>query len=152
MTYTTAEAREGMLDDIAGEIDRLAGALASLEAAYELLDEHSQDRLEEQLFRPVQRAYGRLQRTYTEFGARTGIETRTFTPGSPGAQSQSARDLIERTVDAGREVDAAIAEVQDSLLPIEVGDPELRAGLSEVRATLAGVPDSARELIRVLGR
>jgi hypothetical protein len=152
VSYTTAEGRESLLDDIAGAIDRLAAALATLEAAYELLDEHSQDRLEEELFRPVQRAYGRAQRTYSEFAARTGITTRSFAEASPGAQSQTARDLIERTVEATRDADARIAELQDSLLPIEVGDPELRAGLSEVRTTLAPLPDRARELIRVLGR
>jgi hypothetical protein len=152
VAYTTAEARAGMLEDIATAVDRLAAALASLEVAYELLDEHNQDRLEEQLFRPVQRAYGRLQRTYTEFGARTSLATRSFAPGSPGVQSHSAREPIERAVDATRETDEMLAELQDSLLPVEVGDPELRAGLADVRSTLAGVPDDARALIRVIGR
>jgi len=141
-----------MLNDIAAAIDRLAVSLASLEAAYDLLDEHTQDRLEEELFRPVQRAFGRLQRTYSEFGARTGIPTRKFAPGSPGTQSHSGREPIERAVDAAREADELIVELQDSLMPVEVGDPELRAGLSEVRETLARVPDRARELLRVLGR
>ena len=152
MTYTTAEARTGMLEDIAGAVDRLAGALAGLEVAYELLEQNNQDRLEEQLFHPVQRAYGRLQRTYTEFGAHTGIATRAFSPGSPGMHAHSAREPIERAVDAARETDEMLAELQDSLMPVEVGDPELRAGLADVRSTLAAVPGRAHELIRVLGR
>ena len=45
-----------------------------------------------------------------------------------------------------------LAELQDSLLPVEVGDRELRTGLADVRSTLSGVPDRAHELIRVLGR
>jgi hypothetical protein len=152
MAYTTAEARSGMLEEIASAVDRLAAALASFEAAYELLDERSQDQLEEELFRPAQRAFGRLQRTYSEFGRRTGIETRTFAPGSSGMHSHSARALIDRGVDAAREADEMITELQDSLMPVEVGDPELRAGLADVRSTLGVIPDRARDLTRVLGR
>lgn len=152
MAYTTAEARTEMLADIAASVDRLAAALASLEAAYDLLDERAQDELEEQLFRPVQRAYGRLQRTYSEFGARTGIPTQAFAPGSPGPQAHTPRGPIDRAVEDASEADEQLAELQDSLMPVEVGDPELRAGLAEVRSTLAVVPDRAAALIRVLGR
>ena len=38
------------------------------------------------------------------------------------------------------------------MAPVEVGDAELRAGLSEVRALLARVPLAVRELQRTLGR
>jgi hypothetical protein len=141
-----------MLEDIAAAVDRLAVTLASLEAAYDLLDEHSQDRLDEDLFRPSQRAFGRLQRTYAEFGSRAGIPTRTFEPGSSGAHSHSARELIDRAVDSARAADEMLVELQDSLMPVEVGDPELRAGLADVRSTLAGIPGRAHELTRVLGR
>jgi hypothetical protein len=152
MAYTTAEGRAKLLADVAVAIERLAVALASLEAAYELLDEQSQDRLEEQLFRPVQRAFGRARRTYTEFGARTGTPLEPVADAPVLAPSLGAKALIERTVDAAREADDRIAELQDSLLPIEVGDPELRAGLSEARTALAGISGSAREFVRVLGR
>ena len=47
------------------------------------------------------------------------------------------RELIERAGDAAYDADQAIAELQDSMLPVEVGDPELRAGLSQVRETLS---------------
>ena len=38
------------------------------------------------------------------------------------------------------------------MLPVEVGDPELRSGLSRVRELIAPLPDRARNLVRVLGR
>ena len=66
MAYITAEARQQLLDDLAGAIEALGDALAALGAAYELLDEQTADRMEEQLFRPVQQAYGRAQRTHSE--------------------------------------------------------------------------------------
>ena len=48
--------------------------------------------------------------------------------------------------------DRILAELQDSMLPVEVGDPLLRAGLEEVRSLLGAVAASARELVRVFGR
>jgi hypothetical protein len=38
------------------------------------------------------------------------------------------------------------------MMPVEVGDPELRAGLAEVRELLGEVPTRAREFVRTLGR
>jgi hypothetical protein len=152
MAYTTAEGREQVLSDLAVAIDRIADALACLGEAYEQLDEQHGDTLEEQLFRPVQSAYGRAQRTYSEFASRAQMRARTFSPHSPGAQSQSVRDLIERAADAAYDADQAIAELQDSMLPVEVGDPELRAGLSQVRETLSAVPARARAFVRTVGR
>jgi hypothetical protein len=38
------------------------------------------------------------------------------------------------------------------MMPVEVGDPELRAGLAEVRELLGAVPGRAREFVRTLGR
>ena len=46
----------------------------------------------------------------------------------------------------------AIGELQDSLLPVEVGDTELRAGLSRTRELIAPLPAAAREMVRTLGR
>ena len=45
-----------------------------------------------------------------------------------------------------------LAALQDSMLPIEVGDSELRAGLQEVRELLGQLRHQARELVRTLGR
>ncbi len=64
MGYTTAEARQQLLDTVAAATEDIAFALAALGEAYELLDEHNAENLERDLFRPVQLAYGRAQRTY----------------------------------------------------------------------------------------
>ena len=141
-----------MLSDLAVAVDQIADALARLGEAYEQLDEQHADTLEEQLFRPVQSAYGRAKRTHSEFAARSGLKGRTFAPHSPGPQSQSVQQLIEHAADAAHDADQSIAELQDSMLPVEVGDPELRAGLSQVRETLAAVPARARALVRTVGR
>ena len=69
MSYTTAEGREQVLGDLAVAIEQIAESLAALGEAYEQLDEQTADVLEEQLFRPVQAAYGRARRTYSEFAS-----------------------------------------------------------------------------------
>ncbi len=152
MAYTTAEGREQLLGDFANAIDQIALALACLGAAYEALDERTADRLEESLFRPVQLAYGRGQRTYSEFAGRHGLPPRTFETPSPGLQSQTAQELIEKAAESASEADQEIAELQDSMLPVEVGDTELRAGLSAVRELLDAFPGRARDLVRTVGR
>jgi len=152
MAYTTAEGREQVLSDLAVAIGQIADALATLGEAYERLDERAGDVLEERLFRPVQAAYGRARRTYAEFAARSGLRARTFEPHSPGPAGQSVQSLIERAVEAVHDADQSIAELQDSMLPVEVGDTELRAGLSSVRETLSGVHHTARDLVRTVGR
>jgi hypothetical protein len=38
------------------------------------------------------------------------------------------------------------------MLPVEVGDPQLRAGLAAVRELIGGLRAQARELVRTLGR
>src|ERR1700760_1724886 len=152
MAYTTAEGREQILGDLAVAIDQVAESLAALGEAYEQLDEQTADLLEEQLFRPVQPAYGLARRTHSEFAARSGLRSRTFAPHTPGAQSQTVQDLIERGVDGAYDAARPRAERQDSMLPVEVGDTELRAGLSGVRELLSSVPVRARALTRTVGR
>lgn len=152
MTYTTAEARRKVLTDIAVATDQIAVAMAALGEAYEQLDEHAADVLEEELFRPVQQAYGRVQRTHAEFAARSGLAGRSFATQTPGPQSQSVQTLIDRAVFASGEADKTIAELQDSMLPVEVGDTELRAGLAQAREALTAVPQRARALTRTVGR
>jgi hypothetical protein len=152
MSYTTAEGREQVLGDLAVAIEQIADALATLGEAYEQLDERAADLLEEQLFRPVQSAYGRARRTYSDFAARSRLRARTFEPHSPGPANQTVATLVNRAVDAVHDADQSIAELQDSMLPVEVGDPELRAGLSSVRETLSTVALRARDLSRGFGR
>ncbi len=152
MAYTTVEARQQLLDGLAKAIERIGFALAALGAAYEQLDEPTADRLEAELFGPVQVAYGRAKRTYAEFAVRHGLPGRTFEAPSPGLPSTGAKGFIGGAIDAADEADRALAALQDSMLPVEVGDAELRAGLTEVRELLDGRREQARELVRTLGR
>jgi hypothetical protein len=152
MSYVAGEARQHLLETVAEATDALGVALAALGAAYEQLDEHSADRLEERLFRPVQVAYGRAKRTHDGFAERHGLARRSFEPASAGAPSHGVKGFLAQALEAVGEADAILAELQDSMMPVEVGDPELRAGLAEVRELLAGVSGQGREFLRTFGR
>jgi hypothetical protein len=152
MPYTTADARQGLLDTVASAIEQLGLALAALGEAYEQLDEATGERLERDLFGPVQLAYGRAQRTSTAFAQRHQLDAPTFAPAPAATPSTGARGLIDVAAAAVSSADGTLAELQDSLAPVEVGDPELREGLRLVRELLAPLAGSARELVRTLGR
>jgi hypothetical protein len=152
VSYSSADARVQLLDVMGKAADHLAEALGLLGGAYELLDERSADELEERLFRPVQHAYGRLKRTHSEFAARHELPSREFPSSPEGAPARGLKSLVEASVSAVSEADRELATLQDSMLPVEVGDVELRAGLGEVRSLIAGVGPGARELIRTFGR
>lgn len=152
MTYSTADARTQLLDQVAVAAEELGVALAALTEAYEQLDDATADRLEEQLFRPVQTAFGRVKRTHAEFAGRHGLPGRTFAPAMRGLPSQGVRGFVEGAVEAVGRADSTLGTLQDSMLPVEVGDAELRAGLSEVRRLVGDVPVRARGFVRVLGR
>ena len=152
VAYTTAEARQQLLDSVAEATDEIGIALASLGEAYELLDEHTADQLESELFRPVQMAYGRAQRTHAEFADRHGLPRRVFEPASPGAPSRGVKGLLDSSVEAAERADGVLSTLQDSMLPVEVGDPALRAGLEDVRRLIGEPRGRARELVRTLGR
>ena len=152
MTYVTAEARQQLLDEVAGAIDQLGIAVAALGDAYELLDERSADTLESELFRPVQSAYGRAQRTHAGFASKHALPTRSFASAPSGAASHGVKGFLEMAVEAVEEADSLLAELQDSLLPVEVGDPELRAGLADVRRTLGEIAPRATHFVSRFGR
>jgi hypothetical protein len=38
------------------------------------------------------------------------------------------------------------------MLPVEVGDPELRAGLADLRGLVGNLAQKAREVVRTIGR
>jgi hypothetical protein len=152
MAYTAQEARLQLLDDLAAGADQLALGLASVGEAYDELDDQSADAVEEQLFRPLQAAYGRARRTHSEFASRYDLPQRTFEPRSAGTHSNDPRVYLERTVEAAEQADHLIAELQDSMMPVEVGDTELRAGLSDVRSLIAELPARGRRLLHVVGR
>jgi methionine synthase II (cobalamin-independent) len=152
MAYGAQEARQELLDDVASAIERLAEALATLGAAYEQLDEHTADRLEDALFRPAQTAYGRARRTHAGFAQRHGLPGREFAPAQAGTLAHPVRQLIDTAVEDIEAADGILADLQDSMRPVDVGDAELRAGLADVRERLGALPDAARELTRTLGR
>jgi hypothetical protein len=149
---TALEDRQQILADLAIAIDQMAVATACLGAAYEQLDESTGDRLEQELFRPAQKAFGRAKRTYGQFAGRVDLPEREFEPPSAGLPSQGVKRFVERAAQASAEADATLVALQDSMLPIESGDPELRAGLAEVRELLEEVPGKARQFLRTLGR
>ena len=152
MSYTTAEGYQQIMDALAGAVDHLSRALGELEGAYDLLDDATADVLEERLFRPVQLAYGRAQRTYSAFAQRHELEERAFESAAPGAPARGVKGLIESAVVAAGEADRELAELQDSMVPVEIGDPELRSGLEQVREQIGTLSGRSRELLRTLGR
>jgi hypothetical protein len=150
--YTTADARQQLLDSLANAAEDLGVALASLTEAYEQLDEQNAEKLEQELFRPVQMAYGRAKRTHAEFADRHRLPGRSFPAPVPGAPSRGVKGFVESAVDAVERADATLATLQDSMLPVEVGDPPLRAGLEGVRSALDHTRAHAREFVRTFGR
>jgi len=152
MTFVSAEARRSLLDEIAKPVDELAVALAALGDAYEQLDEQTGARLEEDVFRPLQLAYGRLKRAHTDFADRYGLPRRVFRPAASRAPSNGVKGFLDDAVESITGADEALAELQDSMLPVEVGDPELRAGLAEVRRMLGVLPDRGRRFVSAFGR
>jgi hypothetical protein len=152
MAYTTADARQQLLDTVAEATDKLGAALSSLSEAYERLDENNADAVEEALFRPTQTAYGRARRAHAGFAARHGLPERTFEAAIAGAPARGARGFLDSAVSSIADADRLLATLQDSMLPVEVGDVELRADLEQVRSLLGGLGLRARELERTLGR
>jgi hypothetical protein len=152
MAYVTAEARQDLLDALAAATDDIGVALGALGDAYELLDDVSAEQLEDALFGPVQAAYGRAQRTHAEFADRHGLPRRTFASPAPGAPSRGVKGFLEQAVGAVVKADGELGQLQDSMLPVEVGDAELRAGMSEVRRQLGDVAANARQFVSRLGR
>jgi hypothetical protein len=152
VSYVAGEARQELLDTLVDAIDEIGAAIAALGEAYEQLTTAPADRLEEELFQPVQAAYGRAKRTHSGFAERHGLPAGTFTPAIPGRPSTGIRGFIDSAVDSVAEADSILAELQDSMMPVEVGDPELRAGLAEVRELLGDTRARAREFVRTLGR
>lgn len=151
MGYTTDEGRTRILDDTAAAIAELSIAVAALGEAYEHLDEAAGDRMEARIFRPLQGAYGQLKRAHSEFAQRARLPARDFPPAPPPAP-EDPRTSIEHAADAIQAADEMLAELQDSLLPVEVGDQQLRGGLSGARSAIAALPERCDEFIRTLGR
>ncbi len=152
MPYTTAEARQQLLDTMAEAAEQLGSGLAALGELYERVDELSADAVEEQLFRPVQSAYGRTRRAHGAFAERHGLPQRAFAEPVAGAPALGVKGFLDSAVSAIGAADGLLANLQDSMLPVEVGDVELRSDLTQIRSQLDGLSARARELERRLGR
>jgi hypothetical protein len=152
MPATDTEARQAMLDELGRASDDLGQALAALGAAYEQLDERQADRLEEELFRPLQTAYGRAKRTHAGFAGRYGLSDRVFTMPAPGVPSTGVKGFIESAVEAVDRAEHQLVELQESPMAIQVGDVPLREGVSEVRRLIDDFSRHARSLISTFGR
>ena len=152
MSYSAAAGRAQILSELGEATQHIGVALTALGDAYDWLDEQSGDRLEEQLFRPTQRAYGRAQRTHSEFAERYGLEGRQFEPAGHAGRLGDTRGALTRAGEELQTADRTLATLQDSMLPVDVGDPALRAGLSEVRELIGPVPGGTREFLRTFGR
>lgn len=152
MSYTSAEGHRELLEATAEAADAIGVALAALGEAYELVDDDTADRLEAELFGPAQAAYGRMKRGHADFAARCGVAASAFGVAEPGAHEAAPAGYVERAIEAAQHADDILSELQDSLLPVEVGDPELRAAIADVRMRLGEVPAHGHELLRTLGR
>jgi hypothetical protein len=151
VSYTTESGRQQIIDDAAAAVYSLASAVAAIGELYDQLDEPTADRMELVVFKPLQGGYGLLRRTLTEFADRYGLATPQFDE-PPVTTPSSAHTALERVSEWVEEADGLVSELQDSLLPVEVGDQQLRAGLSGARTQLATVPAACGDLLRRLGR
>lgn len=152
MATPDVDAHLQLLDSVGQAANELTQALAMLTEAFEQLDERQAERLEEALFRPIQRAYGRAKRAYGGYAERRGLEAAPLATPTAPAPSIGVKGLVEGAVEAAAQVDSELVMLQDSLMLIELGDADLRAGLAEVRQALAEVSDGARSFLRTFGR
>ncbi len=152
MAITRQEAQEQIIDALAVAVEDIALAVACFSEAYEQLPDDSADQLEAELFRPAQKAYGRAKNTRDGFAARFDLAAPEPEAAAPGLKSQGAKVFIEKAVAYTSAADGTIAQLQDTMLPVESGDPELREGLAVVREGLNGLPSVARNFLRTLGR
>jgi hypothetical protein len=153
MTYTSHEGRERILRESGEAAAALLGSIEALGAAYEALDDNAAQDLESRLYDPVGRAAKTLLATAAAFAQRCDEPfERPVAKHFAGGREDGPRQYVDAAVALVGEADALLAELQDSLLPIEVGDAPLREGLAATRRTVASLPQAARELERTLGR
>ena len=93
MSQTDVQARQQLLDALGEATDDLAEALTSLGAAYEQLDDQQADRLEQQLFRPVQRAYGSASTRHCRLRLSRTLRGGVLDFGQPRAKSGSPTSI-----------------------------------------------------------
>ena len=156
MTYTSDEGRRELLGATAEAADTIGVALAALGAAYESPVSTTTRRSgwSRSSSAPSQATYGRAKRSHAEFAARHGLAANVFGVAAlaAGALPLDAAGYVEQAIEATEHADDILSELQDSMLPVEVGDPELRAAIADVRTRLGEVPGRAADLLRTLGR
>jgi len=152
MAQFDRDARAQLVRDLAVEAERLGRALSQLGEVYDHLDETSAQELEGRLFRPLQKAYAVAVRAVRRYAEGHGLEVPDLTSPPPPLPASGVRELIERALEEVEAADAGIAAVQDGELFPEISDPQLRAGLGEVRTALAGCAEAGRALSRGFGR
>jgi hypothetical protein len=152
VAYTNAEGRQQVLDDLASALDQVDLALDGVSGAYELLDEAAAQRVEDQLFRPLQSASAQLRRTRSEFAARHGQSADASERPPHHAASRTAAVMIQDAAAAVTRADLTLGGLQDSMLPVEVGDRELREGIERVRTGLSEFGPRSRDITRTIGR
>jgi hypothetical protein len=62
------------------------------------------------------------------------------------------KGFIESALESAAAADLELSTLQDSMRPVEVGDPELRAGLADVREQLSGLRSQGRRFVSLFGR
>jgi hypothetical protein len=101
----------------------------------------------------LQKALGTLRRAAGGFAARHGDPAAPAGPPPPEPHpSQGVAALLDGCAAAARAADEHLGALQDSLVLIELGDADLRAGVSDARRRLGDVPAALRGFVRTLGR
>ena len=133
---------------------QLGAALAALTEAYEQLDEKTAERLEEQIFRPLQRPTARTRRTHVGVRrAATSSPSAQFEPAIRGAPSHGVKGFLDGAVAAIGEADRTLAD------PAGLDASRRGRGSRAARRSRAGPRADRRrsapardELVRTLGR
>ena len=94
MAITSSEARQQILDELADAIEQIGFAAGRLGEAYEVLSVGAADRMEAELYMPVQKAFGRGKRAYSQYAERHGLSPRTLSPPPLGVPHDGARGWI----------------------------------------------------------
>ena len=155
MAVSAAEARGRIISDLAGAIAQLGFGTACLGEAYEQLDDATADRLEAELFRPIQKAYGRAKRTQSSFAGRFGLEATALAAASPGSAIAGGEGLRHPGGHRRRRrPTAGSPSCRTRCCRSRPATPSCAPGLAEVRELLDGVPAAGERVpahVRALG-
>ena len=122
MSYTTADGRRQVLDALAAAADQLGNAVAYLGGPT-----NSSTTMPPSAWRSScsarcsSRTAGRGACTASSRSATTS-PARSFEAQQPHMRANDARGLIDSAVEAVARADGGLGGLQDSMLPIEVGD------------------------------